>query len=101
MRAHVKSFLVVCGLIFVGVVIYNIFNFESVDKNLSGNTRNEKVIRHWSQLEALLKDVKSLEGKTINQDIFKDKIVIVNFWASWCAPCIEEVPSLVALTKKK
>ena len=28
------------------------------------------------------------------------QIVIINFWASWCAPCIEEIPSLIKLVNK-
>lgn len=31
---------------------------------------------------------------------FKDKIIIINFWASWCSPCVEEIPSLIRLVEK-
>ena len=32
--------------------------------------------------------------KTVNLDDFKGKLIILNFWATWCAPCREEMPSL-------
>ena len=32
--------------------------------------------------------------KNVNLDDFKGKLVILNFWATWCAPCKEEMPSL-------
>ncbi|MBX7231496.1 MAG: TlpA family protein disulfide reductase [Bdellovibrionales bacterium] len=38
-----------------------------------------------------------LEGKSYSLTSFKDKIVILSFWASWCDPCIEEFPTLIKL----
>jgi len=37
------------------------------------------------------------EGKTVSLDDFRGRAVLVNFWATWCAPCLKELPSLDAL----
>ena len=39
------------------------------------------------------------EGNTINLQEYKSKIYILNFWATWCAPCKKEMPSLDKLHK--
>ena len=36
----------------------------------------------------------NINNKTINLNKFKNSLIIINFWATWCAPCIEEMPSL-------
>lgn len=41
--------------------------------------------------------VTSLEGKTINKDSLKGEVVVLNFWASWCTPCMREIPELKEL----
>jgi thiol-disulfide isomerase/thioredoxin len=38
-----------------------------------------------------------MAGKTHTLSQYKGKWVIVNYWATWCPPCLEEVPDLVAL----
>ena len=39
--------------------------------------------------------LKDLEGRTVRLSDFKGKVVMVNFWATWCVPCTAEVPDLV------
>lgn len=44
--------------------------------------------------------LKDIAGNTVSKDNFKGQITVVNFWATWCPPCIEEIPSLNRLNKK-
>ena len=42
----------------------------------------------------------SLEGRSLSLAGIEDKLVIVHFWATWCAPCRKEMPSLERLSQK-
>ena len=39
------------------------------------------------------------QGKTVHIADFKGQVVLVNLWATWCAPCVKEMPTLAALQK--
>lgn len=39
-------------------------------------------------------------GKELSSSLLKNKIIFVNFWASWCGPCKEEMPSIEALYRE-
>jgi cytochrome c biogenesis protein CcmG, thiol:disulfide interchange protein DsbE len=40
------------------------------------------------------------DGRTMTARDFGGKILVLNFWATWCPPCVEETPSLNALHKE-
>ena len=43
---------------------------------------------------------RDINGKVVNLDDHKDKIVMLNFWATWCAPCMAEMPHLQKIQNK-
>jgi thiol-disulfide isomerase/thioredoxin len=50
--------------------------------------------------KAPLFELSDLQGKTHRLADYAGKVVVINFWASWCPECIDEMPSLNALYEK-
>ena len=44
--------------------------------------------------------LKSLNGKEVALKDFSGKVIFINFWATWCGPCKEEMPSMEALYRE-
>ena len=38
--------------------------------------------------------------RTVSLNQLRGQVVVLNFWATWCAPCVEEIPSLVTMSQK-
>lgn len=43
--------------------------------------------------------LETVDGKSVNWEEFKGKVVLVDFWATWCPPCVRGVPDLIELQK--
>lgn len=42
-----------------------------------------------------------LDGKPFSFDSYKGKVVVLDFWATWCGPCLEEIPNLKSMLEKR
>ncbi|HCY75029.1 MAG TPA: redoxin [Ignavibacteriales bacterium] len=70
-------------------------NAEQLLSSTKSNSGNLKVSGDKAPDFAL----KSVDGKTIKLSDYKGKIVIIDFWATWCPPCRKGIPDLISLQK--
>ena len=74
-------------IIFIYLITIN-FSYALEKPNL----KNLIIIKNPKLYEDVI--FMDINQKNVNLDDFKGKLIILNFWATWCAPCKEEMPSL-------
>jgi thiol-disulfide isomerase/thioredoxin len=84
--------------IFITLVFLGIKFYESTQVNAESKKNSE--LSFEKSKPAYLFSAKTINGETLELSNLKGKIVILNFWATWCPYCVEEIPHLIKLQDK-
>lgn len=72
----------------------------SLDEIISARRTWDPVWTDWYGKTAADLELKDISGKTHKLSDYRGKNVIVIFWATWCAPCLTEIPHLIELRNR-
>ncbi|MDW3094969.1 MAG: TlpA disulfide reductase family protein [Gammaproteobacteria bacterium] len=86
-RNFVKSGALLTALIFVIVVMISLSHADGLMDKISGSKASNFTLM-------------SAHGSDISLSDYEGKFVLLNFWATWCPPCIKEMPALNDLHNK-
>jgi thiol-disulfide isomerase/thioredoxin len=85
------------GLIWVAPGIEHVDNSAPGAADYPGEPEDAQASGKPAKLDFTLKD---MHGVDVHLESFKGKVILLNFWATWCGPCRAEIPSLVELQEQ-
>ena len=95
----VKTTLMILILIMIPSIMMGLILFW-VKENRSNRLKegaNFELIQGLEKKKIIPFRLKDLEGKEVSSEDYLGSYVLINFWATWCGPCIKEIPSLLKL----
>ena len=78
-----RALLGTLTLLFIGLIAFSLRDTSAKEGGLAPNF-----------------SIKTDQGRQVTPVSFGGKVLVLNFWATWCAPCVEEIPSLNEFQKQ-
>ena len=97
-----KKYALLFGIIFIGAILFFFEHFTEAPISVADVQTEEKFGQKKSAVGYLAPDfsLRNLKGNYQSLDSFSGQVVVLNFWATWCVPCVEMVPELQKLNNK-
>jgi peroxiredoxin len=98
-RTRQKPFPIVpvaLGIFLIGFALMAMVKPKTASTNAGNEDTSSSVVPFAVEYAAPELSLQNIEGKTESLADYRDKVVLVNNWATWCPPCKAEMPTLVA-----
>jgi len=97
-----KKYILLFIIIFIGAILFFFEHFIEAPISITDVQVKENFDQRKSAVGYLAPDfsLRNLKGNYESLDSFRGQVVVLNFWATWCAPCRVEMPSFEKLYRR-